>query len=427
MKKSKRLVGWLVCCFLLIGYSSCNQDEDEARAPQSVFELNIEPQAKISHSIKYYDPNNHYYTHRKVVIECTLEDSNYTDTLFTRWDFDGDGVWDVNWTKEALLDRNGRATGATHLIKFQDPGRKVITLEVRDMRGGRFRDTNSIVIKDSTGDIYNTPPDFKEFVSRFSIHMPFDVTLEWEFEDPEDHEMTYDLFVHVDGEAIGDPIAANLSEAIHKTDLKPETNYNWFVVATDEFGLTSKSPDRRLKICPDPRPCPGQEFVYDREGNKYETVEICGDCWLKTNLNTLDMGRWSKYCRDNDTANCETYGGYYDIEYVVSRFGDNKTQAICPDGFYLPHQSDWGELIVYSELENVLMGGKTGIELKLTGYMGYPDESTTVDFDKAGHYWSGIITSSQSQVFILQEDGTSRTEQMLRRTGKRAPIRCIAK
>ncbi|MDR3668834.1 MAG: FISUMP domain-containing protein, partial [Ignavibacteriaceae bacterium] len=66
--------------------------------------------------------------------------------------------------------------------------------------------------------------------------------------------------------------------------------------------------------------CKGIDIV-NYSGQKYTTVQIGNQCWLKENLNVGVMingsseqtnnGIIEKYCYQNDPANCIKYGGLY--------------------------------------------------------------------------------------------------------------------
>ena len=67
-------------------------------------------------------------------------------------------------------------------------------------------------------------------------------------------------------------------------------------------------------------PCPGTPTVY-YAGQTYHTVQIGSQCWLVENINAGTMingsqsqknnGIIEKYCYNNNSANCATYGGLY--------------------------------------------------------------------------------------------------------------------
>lgn len=91
-------------------------------------------------------------------------------------------------------------------------------------------------------------------------------------------------------------------------------------------------------------PCPGIEQV-EYEGRIYNTVQIGYQCWLKENLNVGIMipgstemennGIIEKYCYEDDTLNCNMYGGLYQWE---------ETFGICPPGWRVPSDYDWKQL-----------------------------------------------------------------------------------
>jgi len=66
------------------------------------------------------------------------------------------------------------------------------------------------------------------------------------------------------------------------------------------------------------------------EGITYNTVQIGSQCWLKENLvvgtmidslqNQTSNSVIEKYCYNNDSTNCNTYGGLYQWgdEYAIN-------------------------------------------------------------------------------------------------------------
>jgi len=104
------------------------------------------------------------------------------------------------------------------------------------------------------------------------------------------------------------------------------------------------------RYCPD---CP--TVLY--EGKLYHTVQIGTQCWLKENLNVGIMinsttradsmrnnGIIEKYCYDNDTANCTTYGGLYQWNEAMQYVTNEGAQGICPPGWHIPTFSEFETL-----------------------------------------------------------------------------------
>jgi uncharacterized protein (TIGR02145 family) len=129
----------------------------------------------------------------------------------------------------------------------------------------------------------------------------------------------------------------------------------------------------------------GQTITY--AGESYPTVQIGTKGWMSKNLNvgTLINGNFNqtnnnileKYCWNNDTTNCTTYGGLYQwAEVVQYQNGASNTSSpspaftgnvrgICPVGWCLPSNADW------TALENELGGvNSAGVALKATSFRG---------------------------------------------------------
>jgi len=112
--------------------------------------------------------------------------------------------------------------------------------------------------------------------------------------------------------------------------------------------------------------------VTDVDGNVYNTVTIGSQVWLAENLKTTkyndgtpiplvkDSIEWSNlstpgYCwYSNDSVSyAQTYGAMYNW-YTL------ETGNLCPTGWRIPSEEDWGKLIEY-------LGDKAGGKLKETG------------------------------------------------------------
>ncbi len=116
-------------------------------------------------------------------------------------------------------------------------------------------------------------------------------------------------------------------------------------------------------------PCPGIPTVM-YEGQIYSTILIGSQCWLKENLNvgtmiTVNYGEHlqtdndiiEKYCYDNNTANCITYGGLYEWNEAMQYSTTEEVQGICPAGWHIPSDSDWNELHDFLEEPYEGVGG----------------------------------------------------------------------
>ncbi|MBI9036635.1 MAG: hypothetical protein JEY97_00760 [Bacteroidales bacterium] len=99
-----------------------------------------------------------------------------------------------------------------------------------------------------------------------------------------------------------------------------------------------------FKTCGDP-------FTDARNGQIYNTVLIGEQCWMAENLNIgeiingieemTDNSIIEKYCYNDSTLNCDTYGGLYQWNEMMKYTGDTARQGICPAGWHLPTDYEW--------------------------------------------------------------------------------------
>ena len=99
--------------------------------------------------------------------------------------------------------------------------------------------------------------------------------------------------------------------------------------------------------------CPGMPTVTDIDGNKYNTVQIGTQCWMKENLKTTtyqngtpipnvtgatawhDLTTAAYVWYDNDISWKNLYGGLYNWYATVDANG------LCPTGWHVPTNYEW--------------------------------------------------------------------------------------
>ncbi len=54
-----------------------------------------------------------------------------------------------------------------------------------------------------------------------------------------------------------------------------------------------------------------------------------------------DNGVIEKYCYDNDSANCDEYGGLYHWNEMMYYTTIQGVRGICPGGWHLPTNDEW--------------------------------------------------------------------------------------
>jgi len=128
----------------------------------------------------------------------------------------------------------------------------------------------------------------------------------------------------------------------------------------------------------------GEPFVDPRDNSVYPTTLIGPQCWMAANLNygTRINGTQAqtnnsipeKYCYNNLESECFKYGGLYQWDEMMQYTQGSGTQGLCPDGWYIPNESEWNWLTNY-------LGGNTtaGGSLKSTasGFWSQPNTGAT--------------------------------------------------
>jgi|JFJP01.1.fsa_nt_gi uncharacterized protein (TIGR02145 family) len=122
------------------------------------------------------------------------------------------------------------------------------------------------------------------------------------------------------------------------------------------LSVGSCSKDYYPKQFPPVKYCPDLPVVM-YGGEEYPTVLIENRCWMAKNLNigmmigdSLNMTNndlIEKYCYDNDTANCNVFGGLYQWDEVMQYKSEEDTRGICPEGWHIPTNSEFVDLLIY--------------------------------------------------------------------------------
>lgn len=84
------------------------------------------------------------------------------------------------------------------------------------------------------------------------------------------------------------------------------------------------------------------------------TITIGTQTWMANNLdvgtmitgvtNMTNNSILEKYCYNDDTANCVTYGALYQWDEMMQYVTTAGTQGVCPTGFHLPTDDEWKTL-----------------------------------------------------------------------------------
>lgn len=155
--------------------------------------------------------------------------------------------------------------------------------------------------------------------------------------------------------------------------------------------------------------------------------------------NPSDNGIIEKYCYDNNTNNCDTYGGLYQWDEMMQYTITQGVQGICPPDWHLPTDEEWKQLEGEADSQygypdpvwnnNGYRGVDAGLNLKSTsgwssggngsdlyGFTGLPGGSrnTNGNFNSLGdigYFWSSkylYSTYAWSRVLHYDHDDVGR-------------------
>lgn len=77
----------------------------------------------------------------------------------------------------------------------------------------------------------------------------------------------------------------------------------------------------------------------DYDGNVYETVQIGNQLWMAENLKTTRYLNGDEIIFINNNSNWDNY--------TTGHYAVNDERGICPDGYHIPSDEEWSELVVY--------------------------------------------------------------------------------
>jgi len=172
----------------------------------------------------------------------------------------------------------------------------------------------------------------------------------WTCSDPEGDALTYNVYFGTEDTL--PLLSTGQSETTYDPgSLKHSRQYFWKIVACDIHGDTTEGPLWSFTT-KEPGPWECSDPFYDpRNGEMYNTTLIGWQCWMAENLNIGKMlngneemtnnGIIEKYCYDNDTLNCDEFGGLYQWDEMMQYNAMPGTQGICPDDWHIPTDDEF--------------------------------------------------------------------------------------
>jgi len=151
-----------------------------------------------------------------------------------------------------------------------------------------------------------------------------------------------------------------------------------------------------------------KQICDERDGNRYVYVTIDEQTWLAENLNYDVPNNTTDVCYGNNSSYCTIYGRLYNWNTAMNN--------VCPEGWHLPSQEEWGLMTTYiggestagTKLKATTYWSSTGY-IPGTDYYGFSalpggnsciwDEFCSVSF--SGSWWSSTETGDLASGFIM--------------------------
>lgn len=127
-----------------------------------------------------------------------------------------------------------------------------------------------------------------------------------------------------------------------------------------------------------------------RDGHVYKTVEIGKALWFAQNLAFTTRASW---CYQNEDDSCKKYGRIYMWNDAMANSMTEGAQGICPEGWHVPSNKDWDELMhEYKKTKDLFVGGISGFDMEAGGCR---FEDGTFSFvGKVATYWTSSLDAS---------------------------------
>jgi len=183
------------------------------------------------------------------------------------------------------------------------------------------------------------------------------------------------------------PTPAPTNTCLKKSDGAPFDAYVATAGANPTFSLTATNGPTSYNITQDTTPTITTSTGSLATTDPANWLAVGTQVWGKYNLNvgTIVTGVTTqtnnavleKYCYDDITSNCMTYGGLYQWDEAMQYITTEGTQGICPTGSHIPSDNDWkilevqlGMTQLQTDVANDWRGTDQGTQLKPGGTSG---------------------------------------------------------
>ena len=212
----------------------------------------------------------------------------------------------------------------------------------------------------------------------------------------------------------------------------------------NEYGCPSEDTLKVTVVAVDEKSCPAAPCVTDIDGNMYRTVQIGDQCWMRSNLRVTHFPDGSAIPAGNTTSDTSPFyyntpNSYYSLEHrgylynwtaVMHNQSSSTTdpsgvQGVCPDGWHVPSDAEWAQLIAYVSSQSAFAceGNNTYYAKALafqTGWLTYSYPSTCVVGNNqnqnnatgfsavpAGQYYESYVGESSNAIFWTSSENSS--------------------
>ena len=165
----------------------------------------------------------------------------------------------------------------------------------------------------------------------------------------------------------------------------------------NEHNCSSVDTLKVVVVLVDEKSCSLAPCVTDVDGNMYSTVQIGGQCWMRSNLRTthyadstaIPTGNISSsdpyyYDSQSNRLDLAIRGYHYNQPAVMhnqsfSTANPSGVQGVCPDGWHVPSENEWQQLFTFvgSQVQHVCDNNYIEIAKALASPTGWRDNGNT--------------------------------------------------
>ena len=363
--------------------------------PQVVAVLSISPTSGTLTTVFTFDGSSSH------------DGNNSTAGLMYRWDADSDGIWDIDWTVNSIID-----------VTFSAAGTFLVTMEVKSTPDNTATDSKQVTVTGGGGgQLPTVTTTAASNITQSTASSGGNVTSQGSSA----VEYRGVCYSTSQNPTINDELTDNGNGTGNFTSqlsgLVPGTTYFIRAYASNNEGVAYGN-QVNFTTLGGGSGCP-PNMTDPRDGQIYQTVLIGDQCWMRENLNVgtringnqtqTNNGTIEKYCYNDNPGNCDTYGGFYQWDEMMTYTTTEGAQGICPAGWHIPTYEEYRLLAVF-------LGGSgiAGGKMKVSGttFWNSPNVGATNEsgFSGLGTGWrsfntffgqqgevTGLWTSTQNQ------------------------------